>query len=202
MKPKKPVVAVCLCVCVAALSGCVRLWKENIDIKTYMVQAGRQAEAVPRALADKLWIDPVNVLPPFDVRNLVLRESDVEFSTSYYTELLMSPENNFRSQFYAWFSASGIFGQVSVVGRSGMSHSMVATVLEFYGDKPSNEAVLRIRVTLLDDRAKGNPVLFSKDYAERVGIAALAAEDLVRAYNTALGAILAECEKDVVAALE
>ena len=148
------------CTSMVLLSGCVKLWQKNLDIKTYMVEVQRDGKVLEKSMADTLWIESVHVLPPYNIRNLILRENDVEFTTSYYTELLMSPAENFRNGFYSWFAASGMFENVTVVQRDGMSHRLVATVMEFYGDKTDNKAVLKIKVSLFDEKTEGMRILF------------------------------------------
>ena len=202
MNPMTQIFAVVACLSIVPLSGCVKLWQENLDIKTYMVEAHRTAPALEKSLAEKLWIDTVSVLPPSNVRNLILRKSDVEFSTSYYTELLMSPSENFRNAFYTWFSSSGIFEHVSIVERSGMSHRLVVNVIEFHGDTAAEKAVLEIKATLFDEKEKGIKILFSNDYTRTVSVVDATAEELIRAYNKALTQILSDCEGDMVKALQ
>ena len=184
--------------------GCVKLWTKTIDIKTYMVEAERTSAPLENPLADKLWIDTVSVLPPFNVRNLITRENDVEYKTSYYTELLLSPSENFQNNFYTWFASSGIFQNVSLAERQDMSHRMVVSVLKFYGDTSSEpgQAVLTIKATLFDEKTKGMAILFSKDYMQRVELSEPAAKELIRAYNQALQQILSDCEADVIRALD
>jgi hypothetical protein len=185
-------------------SGCIKLWTKSLDIKTYMVEAERDEPEAANPLAEKLWIDTVSVLPPFNVRNLILRRSDVQFETSYYTELLISPSENFRNCFFTWFADSGIFHEVSIDERRGMTHRLAVSILKFYGDTSTapEQAVLAIRTTLLGERADGVRVLLSKDYEQRIDVAEPIAEDLMRAYNQALVLILKECETDVIAALK
>lgn len=202
MKPNIAIISAFSALSIALLSGCVKIWRENLDIKTYMVEVDRPGEPMAKPLSAKLWIDSVTVLPPSNVRNLVLRESDVEFSASYYTELLLAPAENFRNEFFTWFADSGIFGQVSIGGRNGSSHRLHATVMDFYGDATTSEAVLRIRVALLDEQTEGDRVLLSKDYSQRTKMETQGAGQLIRAYNTGLANILAQCEEDVVKTLE
>ena len=202
MKTMNHMATLSLIACSVALTGCVKIWQENIDIKTYMVEVERAAEPLAAPLAPKLWIDSVNVLPPFNTRNLILKQSDVEYTTSYYSELLMSPSENFRNELFTWLSASGIFEEVSVVNRGERTHSLVTTVMDFYGDRVEKKAVLRVKATLLDELSRGNRVVLSKDYARRVAIAETTAEELVRAYNKALAEILSDLEADLAAALK
>lgn len=202
MKTMKHSFVLLACASILLSTGCVKLWQKNIDIKTYMVEVTRDTKPLENPLADKLWIEDIHVLPPYNIRNLILRESDVEFTPSYYTELLMSPSENFRNGFYGWFSDSGIFKDVSVVDRAAMSHRLVVSVMDFYGDTVENRAVLRIKVSLFDEKTKGLRVLFSKDYLQQVEIPEASAEELIRAYNQAFTLILTDCEKDVVAALK
>lgn len=201
MKPLNHVFVLSFLACSLALTGCVKLWQENIDMKTYMVEANRVGEPLTTSLAPKLWVDAVNVLPPFNVRNLILKKSDVEYTTSYYSELLMSPSENFRNELFSWLSLSGVFEEVSIVDRHSRSHSLVTTVMELYGDTIENMAVLRIKATLLDEGTQGNRVLLSKDYTGRIKLADSTAEELIRAYNKALDEILTDLEADIAAAL-
>lgn len=192
------------CGAVLLSAGCVKLWTETLDIKTYMVEVERGIQPLEKPLANKLWIDTVSVLPPFNVRNLVLRMNDVEYKTSYYTEMLISPSENFRNNFYTWFASSGIFREVSLAERRGMSHRMAVSVLKFYGDtsQEQGQAVMAVKVTLFDEHTNGMRVLLSKDYMQTVAVVGPSAEELIRAYNQALNQILADCEMDVVAALK
>lgn len=181
-----------------ALTGCVKLWQDNIDIKTYMINAERPGESVAVPMAGKLWIEDVNVLPPYNIRSLTVRENDVEYSTSYYSELLMSPSENFRNIIFDWLSASRLFKDVSVTDRRNYNYRLVATIMEFYGDRKTAEAVLRIKVSLINEE---NDVLLHRDYSQRVKASSLTAEDYIRAYNKAVETILLECEQDVATAL-
>jgi hypothetical protein len=204
MKPWNRIVLGAACGTMLLTAGCVRLWTKTLDIKTYMVETERGFQPVEKPLADTLWIDTVGVLPPFNVRNLVLRKSDVEYETSYYTELLLSPSENFRNNVYTWFASSGIFRAVSIAERSGMSHRLAVSVLKFYGDVSAEPglAALTVKATLFDERTNGMNILFSKDYVQQIAVADASAEELIRAYNQALQQILTDCEKDVVAALQ
>ena len=163
-----------------------------------MIQAERpgEGETVPRF--GKLWIEDVHVLPPYNVRSLIVRESDVEFSTSYYSELLMSPTDNFRNLIFDWFSSAGCFKEVSMDDRKGMKYRLLATVMDFYGDRKTQEAVLRIKVSLF---AEDEKVLMHEEYAVRIKSASDHAEEYIRAYNQATAEILAMCEKDARAAI-
>lgn len=182
-------------------TGCVKLWQKNLDIKTYMVVAERHAPVLEKPLAAKLWVEPVTVLPPYNMRNLVIRKSDVEFTTSYYTELLITPAENFRNALFTWFSSSGIFSAVSMGERAGLTHRLAMTVVDYYGNETEKTVVLKIKITLFDEQTKGMKVLFSKEYFEQVGLSEINADELIRTYNAALAKILSDCEQDVVAAL-
>jgi ABC-type uncharacterized transport system auxiliary subunit len=182
-------------------SGCVKLWQENLDIKTYVMNASRDQPATEKPFADKLWIDTVVVLPPGNTRNLILKESDVEYSTSYYSELLISPSENFRNMFYTWFSGSGLFSDVTLTDRGGMTHRMAISVINFYGDTVQKKAVLKIKVTLFDEKTRGIRVLSSQDYCQEVDVVNTSADALIRAYDIAIYNILTDVEKDLTAVL-
>lgn len=173
MKTGNRVVLVVAFGAMLATSGCMKLWQKSIDVKTYMLEAPRELQLQEKPLAGKLWIDSVSVLPPYNVRNFVLRESDVQFGHSYYSELLLSPSENFRNALFLWFSDSGVFENVSIVNRSGMTHRLTVSVVKFYSDRSiaDEKAVLAIKATLFDEEAKGLRVLFSKEYISRSRLA-------------------------------
>lgn len=201
MKMKRSAIILSFTTASLLLSGCVKIWQENLDIKTYMIEAERAGEAVAKPLGRKLWIDTVSVLPPYNIRNLILRKNDVEFETSYYTELLLLPAENIQNELYRWFASSGLFEEVSLTERAGMSHRLAATVLDFYGDTAAKEAVLKIKLNLLDETNRVQRVLLSRDYSRRIPVDEVSAEELIRAYNLALTQILGDAEADVAEAL-
>ncbi len=184
------------------LTGCVKIWQDTLDIRTYMMTAERDAQKRPVPMGEKLWIDHAAVLPPYNGRSLILRKDDVEFTTSYYTELLMPPAENFRNEFYKWFQASGVFQDVSVSGRDRLSHSLQVSVVEFYADTSKLEAVLTVKVSLIDEKARELRVLMNREYKQALKIDAPDAAPLIRAYNESLKNILKACENDVVSALK
>lgn len=118
----------------------------------------------------------------------------------------MSPSENFRNEFYVWLDDSEIFNEVSIAQRTGMSHRLVVNIIEFYGDKVNHAAVLRLKVTLFDEKAKGMNILLHEEYLHQVDMAAevkgVHIDSLIRAYNEALTLILKECEQDIVDALK
>ena len=185
-----------LFVSVCLLSGCVKLWQKNIDIKTYMIQVEREAEPLEIPLGKKLWIEDVQVQHPYDIRSLITRKNDVEFTTSYYSELLMSPSENFRNGFFNWIDESGMFEFVTVSDRKGGSHRLVATVTDFYGDLSAKQVVLKIKISLLDEKSPETNVLLHQDYQQRVDLSADDAESFIRGYNKAFGLILQAFEED------
>jgi len=202
MKKMSRLVSGLVCTLLLLSAGCVKLWQENLDIRTYKISATRDLPVAEKPLADKLWVDTAVVLSPGNSRNLILKESDVEFTTSYYTELLMSPAENFQNIVYTWFTDSGLFQTVSLVDREGMSHRLAVTVMDFYSDTVNRKAVLKIKLTLFDEKTKGVRVLFSRDYLQEVAVADTNADELVRAYNAAVTKILIDCEGDVASALK
>ncbi len=185
------------------VSGCIGLNSEHPAIGTYMLEVVRPDHGVRDAAADKLMVDTVEVLAPFDTQNLILRENDVTFTSSYYNRLILLPSENFRNALYSWFSDSGLFGEVVIDELGGASHRMVVTVQDFYGDLQANEAVLRMNMSLID-RTNMNVrrVISNRTYEQRAPVADFTAEDLVRAYNEALAAICTACEADLAEALK
>lgn len=199
---KRIILSVALLVSAFMLSGCVKLWQKTVDIQTYMIRVERTAEPLEASLGKTLWIDEVYVQPPFNVRSLISRENEVKFSASYYSELLMSPSENFQNGFFNWLSASGMFDLVTLSDRKGMSHRLVVTVTDFYADISTRQAVLRIKVSLLDQMTSEKKVLLHEDYEQKIMISGEDVESYMLAYNEGLAMILQEFERDAVEVLQ
>jgi len=184
-------------------SGCLGLWQREIEFSSFLIEAPRSGAPAEKAVASKLWIGDVTVLPPFNVRNFILRRSDVEYSATYRSELLMTPSANFRNVLYRWYSESGLFGEVAFKSRLDAALSLFVSVTDFHGDIAEGKAVIEMHFILVDERGDSTgKVLFAKTYREEEPVKSMEAADLVRAYDRALSRIMAASEKDVVAALE
>lgn len=184
-------------------AGCIGIKQKNPGIGTFMLETVREGAVRTATVEAKLMVDVVEVLPPYDTQSLIIREDDVSFESSYYNRLILSPAENFRNNLYTWFSDSGLFKEVVLDERTGSTHRLVATVMEFYGDRKAGEAVLRMKVALVSrPEGGGRRVLFHQTYEERTPPDEFTAEGVIRAYNQSLAKILTACESDLAGALE
>ena len=108
MKKKTYVVWSALTAILFLTSGCLGLWRENINFQFSMLEAPRQAPPVKNTIDSSLWIADVTVLPPFNARSFVMRNDSVQYSYSYRNEFLINPSANFRNIFYQWYLGSPI----------------------------------------------------------------------------------------------
>ena len=187
---------------VLPLTGCVKLWSERVDRKTYLISAERSLP-VCESVGGVLWIDRVNVLPPFNVRSFIVRKGETEYASNYYRELLISPSENVRNVFYSWFDASGLFAETTVHDRRALTHRLSVTLLEMVSDDsagPPRRAVVALKASLI--KSATGAVLLHKTYRQAVAAEDGSDEADVAALCEAFRLILEACEKDVASVLE
>ena len=199
-KAKNAAISILLIGASLATGGCLGHLGGDIQFQSFMMEAPRTGAPAKKPLATRLRIDSVTVLPPFNTRNFVLRENDVEFSTTYRTELLIGLDSNIRNIFFRWFSASGLFGEVDFRNRSGPGYSLAVSVADFHADTTAKKAVVELHVALIGERDE--KVLLAKTYRGEDPVQSMDAPSLVRAYDRLLVRLLRQIEDDVANALK
>lgn len=207
MKTKTAAVIPLFLACILLLTGCVKLWREHIEQKTYLLSVERTLPVHGTATGGVLWIDRVNTLPPFNVRSFIIKKGGSEYVSSYYTELLISPSENVRNMFYNWFSASGLFDETTMHDRSTMTHRLSVSLIEMYGDDSAGgprRAVVALKVAVFGQSGGMDNVLLNKTYRQEVETLARedAAEADMEALNKAFQLILEACEADIAKVLQ
>lgn len=187
---------------VGLLSGCIQLWQEALDIRTYLLSVERNIPPVEKPMAALLEVERVVVLPPFNSRNLIIRTSEAEYAPSYYSEFLVTPEENVRSVVFNWFAQSGLFTETVLQSRRKKAFRLAVTVLEMAVDarkEAAPETVLSMQVALVDGRpGQGERVLMSKKYTCASVVASVEPEPVIQSWSQSLQEILTACEADLI----
>ena len=80
----------------AVLNGCVNVGQDARKVDTYMLSVERDLPAAEQSVLGDLLIERVIAMQPYGSRNFTLQISDAAFESTYYSELLVSPAENFQ----------------------------------------------------------------------------------------------------------
>jgi ABC-type uncharacterized transport system auxiliary subunit len=185
-----------------ALCGC-SVTRTSPVKQTFLLDPPAPA-AVARAQPASLRVDVVNVAAPFRGRGFVYRESELKYETDFYNELIVAPAANIGEATARGLQRAGTFARVTAPGTAvDADWVLEGFVSLLYADardpaKPAAEMAITYYLSRGGD-GYGVPV-WSRDYAQRVPLAANTAAAYVAALNTALGQIIADLSRDLAAA--
>ena len=194
-----------ICIVVAALSvsacGCLGTGDQGNDRRFFLLEIERPDRIDPPAKGPTLAVRRLQMSPRFREKELVYRTSNFAYESDYYNQFLSAAGSLIAEQTRCWLARAGLFAAVVNSGSDVLpTHMIEGNVTALYGDFRGDAAkgVLGVELFLIHADADDGPaVVFHKEYRAAVDLSAKTAEALVEAYNTALGQILTEFEKDL-----
>jgi len=195
--------AVALILVAAVLTACSFSRPSPVK-RTYLLEP----TAPPVAAAQKpltLRMGALAVAAPFRGRQLVYRYDDLKYEADFYSEFFVAPASMLSEATARALVSSNTFKRVIPPGAApdDGDYQLDGFVNELYGDareptKPA--AVLSITFYLSAmNFASGPSVIWSREYRQRVPIAASTPDEVVRAWNAALTLLLADLARDLAA---
>jgi len=184
-------------------AGCGIFSSDNpVDTRRFfLLETVRPGRVDPPDAGPTLAVRRLQMSPRFDEKELVYRTSDFAYESDYYNQFLNAAGALIAEQTRRWVARAGLFAAVVSSGSDVLpTHVIEGNVTALYGDFRGDSArgVLGIELFLIHAEADDGPaVVFHKDYRAAVDLSARTAEALVEAYNTGLGQILTEFEKDL-----
>lgn len=190
------------------LAGCLAAapraqQKASAQRRTFLPVAAAPAAplAAPRFAAVK--VRPFRALPPFDATGFVVRRPGNEYATDFYNAWLVPPQDLIRVQASRYLEQAGLFSAVYDASSGTLPPLSLEGVvselfLDYAGAAP--EAVVTLRLLVLDERAPAFTVLFS---SEKTGRAAFDPADKAapaQAFGQALTQALAALAQDLAGA--
>lgn len=187
-----------------ALVGACSLRQDAPPVEHYVLRPPPAAEATIRR-TESLRVAPVRVAPSFADVQLIYRMDEVRYVSDFYHRLMAPPGAMIATQATEWLDRAGPMRFTAAPG-SGASQRYVLNlfVLELYGDfRPGQPAaaVLVVQATLSDTSRPTQPPLFERTLRQSVPLAQSTPSALVDGYGRALGAMLAELQPLLAAAL-
>ena len=183
-------IAILCCIACFHLAGC-DLARPAVEIRSYL-----PAPLTKRASAPlDARLGRFEVAPAFEAKQLVWRFSETRYENDFYNELLSTPREMLMNRTAEWF---GIEDGSVQLGLPLTPYLLEAYIPELYGDVRNRpgEAVLRMHFKLTASQPAPR-VIFEREYAERVTLAAAQPEALVKAWGIAHERILARLQADL-----
>jgi cholesterol transport system auxiliary component len=191
--------------CLSALSAA--MWagcslKKQAPVKlSFMLEAHRTGEARPPRDPATLRVAPLTVAPPFEGRNFIYRNTDLNYESDFYHEFLVAPRALLTEQVRGWLQASGLFRAVlDPASKDDATHSLAGHVTELYADfrvKTAPRAVLAVHFLLTREGPSAPEMIFQKTYRQDTPADNRSPEALARAWSKALEQLLTALEQDV-----
>jgi cholesterol transport system auxiliary component len=187
------------------LAGCLGLAKDYPDRHLHAIAAERPGEAVTPGKGLVLAVKGFSVANRYEKSEFVYRKSETEWETDYYNAFFVGPKEMLMDASRTWLSRSGLFQHVG--GLSGAvppTHVLEGHISQLWIDARTSppKAVVEIQFLLADDRESPSRILFTKSYAETIGLTKDTPEEAVKAWGEGLGKILTALESDLAGAVE
>ena len=193
-------VALCLAVTLAACA----LSKPAPEATTYVIDSTTPSErdlVSSARLPETLRMGRIHTAAAFSGTALIYRMDDVKFVSDPYSAFIAEPAAMLGDQMAVWLNRAGPFQTVTGPESSQSVHYVLeADVTELYGDFRSGrspEAVLAMRLTLIDLTGARPRAMLERSIAERVAIQNATPEALVRGYGVALTNLLTQLRSDL-----
>jgi len=188
---------------VLAASACVKLGSKPLEKRYYRISTVRTAEkaAAPRDII--LMVRRLSVSDLYNSRELVYREAGERIDSDFYNMFFVTPSGMLTTELRRWLRESGQFGHIIEPGSMVVpTLTLEGTVNALYGDYSGDQpaAVIEMQFFVVDESTADNAILFSGSYTERVPVADVAPETLVKAMTQGVERIYASLETDLASA--
>lgn len=182
-------------------AGCGGLRPEPPRKEYHVISAERRIRSLAPRIGEVLLLEPVRISPAFEDESFVYRRSATRYESDFYREFFAPPARLVEQSIAQWLRTAGSFGQVTdLSSRLTPDHSMTVNVVEIYGDYSGEKpfAVLTLQVALYQETPAGPVLMHSGTWHGREEVTeAPGSEDLVAAWNRALGQILMQLEREI-----
>lgn len=163
--------------------------------------APARPESSEAAHPERLRVDRVRVVAPYDRAALVYRLSAVRYVSDPYQTFLADPGPMLGNRVAEWLAEAQLFKGVAGPGSAAPAPLVLeVTVTELYGDfqdDSSPVAVMSMRCTLIDQRSVRPTVIYERAITRHVPLSKASSEALVRGYDAALTEILLQLARDL-----
>ncbi len=187
----------------AAIAGC-SLTRPAPVKNTFLLDPPLPSAAATQKPAT-LRIGTFNVSAPYRDRAFTYRTGDVKYESDFYNEFFVAPGPMIAQSATKALASAKVFARVIPAGTAPEEGDYVLEgfVSDLYADAREKPAAGVVGVNFyLTRTAFPSAVVWSRDYRERMPLAASTPEALAQAWNEALGRVLAALVRDLASAAE
>jgi ABC-type uncharacterized transport system auxiliary subunit len=171
---------------------------------TYVVEPNPPTQRVSGEHgADVVRVGNVRVSASFAGNALVYRTDDVSFTSDPYRAFIADPPAMLGTQMATWLDRAGPFKAVAQPDSAlSADYMLEAAVTQLYGDFRAGRpptAVVEIQFTLVDLKATGPGLIYSRTISRSIRLEQSSPEGLVRGFGRAVSEILTELSNDLAA---
>jgi cholesterol transport system auxiliary component len=148
-----------------------------------------------------LRVRRLQVANPYAGTAFVYRTPGGAFRTDYYNGFIAPPAELLTGALVDWLSRAGGFATVtdaaSTVPARYVLEGNVTALFGDYTDRKAPKAVIRIKIFVLDEQARGSRLAFHKEYEASAAIQPASVPSLVDGWNKALRSVLEQVQADL-----
>lgn len=184
-----------------ALASC-SLTRPSPVKRTFLLDPPLPA-AVASAKPFTLRIGAFNIAAPYRDRAFVYRTEGLKYESDFYNEFFVAPAGMIAEATSKALAGARVFDRVVPSGTAPEEGEFVLEgfVTDLYADARTAKPEAEVAVSFYLSRTTfPSAVVWSRDYRERVALAANTPEALAQAWNAALGNVLARLVRDLESA--
>ena len=189
-------------VIVSALVAC-SLSRPSVARRTFLLEPSPPPMASVQKL-QTLRVGLINAAAPYRGKAFVYRQDELKFEADYYNEFFVAPAAMLSEVTAQALAAANVFRRTISPGASEVGDYVLdGFASELYGDlRDPSKPVAAVAITfyLSPANALVPNVIWSREYRQRVPVAATTPDAFARAWNAALSTILADLARDLSAA--
>ncbi|MCL1921383.1 MAG: hypothetical protein FWG50_09965 [Kiritimatiellaeota bacterium] len=157
--------------------------------RTWLLEADTSAVAARAARFDEIKMRAFRGLPPFNTASLVVKRANGETVLDFYNAWVAAPHEMARVQAARYLEKTGLFravhdGASGALPPLGLEGTLCELFLDCRGARP--EAVVTLRLVVLDERAPSFTVVCSAERTARAVYDAAREDGIADAFTAAL----------------
>lgn len=186
------------------LPGCVTLERSYPDKHFFALEVNRESKPVNDPGHSVMQISNVRISPRYEGKNFIYRLSDTSFESDFYNEFLVPPASLVAEELVKGLARSDLFQYViDPSSELAPTHVLEAMVNALYGDfrnSSAPKAVLEMEFFVSKQAAGKSEIVMQRRYSKAVELQGHSPDALVKGWEQALGAILADLIADLKSA--
>jgi len=148
--------------------------------------------------APTVLVHPLRSAEQSASRLFTYRTADGKWHSDYYNEFFVAPAALATVQTQRALAGAGLFSHALLVGsRTPTDFVLDGYLTAIYGDAASNRGIVEVHYVLMDCRGNKPQILWSRTYRKESEAKEFTPPELVKAWNAALGEVLADLVKDL-----